>query len=180
VTGEAEWYERVRRVVTLRLGGLCYHTHDSRRSVPGFPDLVIVVGGRILYREVKLGAGRLTAEQEEWLAALTAAGADAAVWRFPADWPAALRELGLPGDRLSGEDDATIPESTDGAHPADVAAPSPVVDADAVAHAAEAAELSRLTAEFVSDGHLPTAAARLAQAVLRERAEAEARKELRR
>ncbi len=64
---------------------LCYHTHDSRRSEPGFPDLV-VVGSRCLFRELKTTRGRLTTAQTTWLTALAAASVDAAVWR-PADWP---------------------------------------------------------------------------------------------
>lgn len=61
-----------------------YHTHDSRRSARGFPDLVIVGPGGILFRELKTETGRLSREQTEVLARLTTAGADAAVWR-PAD-----------------------------------------------------------------------------------------------
>ena len=34
-----------------RLGWLVYHTRDSRRSEPGFPDLVMV-RGRTLFREI--------------------------------------------------------------------------------------------------------------------------------
>ena len=34
-------------------GWLVYHTYNSRRSEPGFPDLVLVKGNRILFREVK-------------------------------------------------------------------------------------------------------------------------------
>jgi hypothetical protein len=60
-----------------------YHARDSRRSPHGFPDLV-VTGRRVLFRELKKQDGRLTGAQAAWLADLTAAGADAAVWR-PSD-----------------------------------------------------------------------------------------------
>lgn len=67
-------------------GWLVYHTHDSRRSPAGFPDLVMVSGkrGRVIYRELKSAAGKLRPEQITWLDELTAAGEDAGVWR-PAD-----------------------------------------------------------------------------------------------
>ncbi|MFF2274187.1 VRR-NUC domain-containing protein [Agromyces sp. NPDC058136] len=66
---------------------LVYHTHDSRRSQPGFPDLVLVHAkqGRILYRELKKQNGAIRPDQKIWLRDLTAAGADAAIWR-PLDW----------------------------------------------------------------------------------------------
>lgn len=65
------------------LGWMAYHTHDSRRSQPGFPDLVLVSErqGRVLYRELKTERGRLSDAQRVWLRALTAAGQDAGVWR---------------------------------------------------------------------------------------------------
>lgn len=65
---------------------LCYHTHDSRRSEPGFPDLVVVGPSGLLFRELKSERGRLTADQRQWLERLTEAGADASVWR-PSAWP---------------------------------------------------------------------------------------------
>jgi len=68
-----------------RLGWLAYHTHDSRRSQPGFPDLVLVRREVILYRELKTMRGRLTPDQQVWIRALADAGVDAAVWR-PSDW----------------------------------------------------------------------------------------------
>lgn len=61
-------------------GWTVYHTYDSRRSEPGFPDLVLV-RETVLFREVKTNAGRLTAAQQAWGRKLAAAGADYAVWR---------------------------------------------------------------------------------------------------
>lgn len=53
-------------------GWLCYHTFDSRRSAKGFPDLVMVKNGKILFIEVKTEKGKLTEHQQEWLASLEA------------------------------------------------------------------------------------------------------------
>ena len=72
------------------LGLLAYHTHDSRRSEPGFPDLVLVGRRGVIYRELKTLTGRVQREQAKWLSALTAAGADAAVWR-PDQWPTQIQ-----------------------------------------------------------------------------------------
>ncbi len=66
-------------------GWRSYHTHDSRRSQAGFPDLVLVKNDRILWRELKTMTGRMRPEQTAWLTDLEAAGADTAIWR-PIDW----------------------------------------------------------------------------------------------
>lgn len=66
-------------------GWLAYHTHDSRRSEAGFPDLVLVRGGTLLYRELKRNTTYPTPAQREWISRLKEAGADVAVWR-PRDW----------------------------------------------------------------------------------------------
>jgi hypothetical protein len=65
------------------LGYIAYHTHDSRRSQPGYPDLHLVSlrRGRSLMRELKTTRGRVSPDQQTWLVALRAAGVDAAVWR---------------------------------------------------------------------------------------------------
>jgi hypothetical protein len=65
------------------LGWLTYHTHDSRRSESGFPDLVLISPqqGRILFRELKKMKGRVSVDQKRFLEALTAVGQDAGVWR---------------------------------------------------------------------------------------------------
>jgi len=76
-----------------RLGLAAYHTHDSRRSRPGFPDLVIV-GGGVLWRELKTDTGVLRPEQREWGSVLQQAGQDWAIWR-PSAWRGGRIELEL-------------------------------------------------------------------------------------
>jgi hypothetical protein len=68
------------------LGYLAYHTYDSRRSVPGFPDLVLLHprSGNLVVAELKSETGRVTLEQDEWLRAFALRGA-AFVWR-PSTW----------------------------------------------------------------------------------------------
>ena len=61
-----------------------YHTHNSRKSVPGFPDLVLV-RDRIIFAELKRAGGKLTEAQHNWIMALDEAGAEWYVWR-PVDW----------------------------------------------------------------------------------------------
>lgn len=62
-----------------------FHPYDSRRSEPGFPDLVIVGVRGVLFRELKTEKGKVTTVQAQWIQALQVAGADAGLWR-PSDW----------------------------------------------------------------------------------------------
>lgn len=66
-------------------GWLVYHTHDSRRSPEGFPDLVLVRGPRLVVAELKSETGVLSPAQKEWISALSRT-AETYVWR-PSDWP---------------------------------------------------------------------------------------------
>jgi hypothetical protein len=77
-----------------RLAGWdCYRTHDSRRSPPGFPDLVLLRPPAVLFRELKVAGRRPTPRQRAWLDGLVACGLDAAIWVFPDDWDLAVDTL---------------------------------------------------------------------------------------
>lgn len=60
----------------------------------GWPDLTLVhvKTKRIIFRELKSDAGKLTDSQRGWLRDLHAVDLDAAVWR-PRDWDAIVEDL---------------------------------------------------------------------------------------
>jgi hypothetical protein len=89
--GEREFQRMVVELARL-CGWLVYHTYDSRRCVPGFPDLLLLRGAEQLVAELKVGRRQPTAEQLAWLAAFRAAGVPAYVWR-ETDWPEIQRVL---------------------------------------------------------------------------------------
>jgi VRR-NUC domain len=70
---------------------LVYHTYDSRRSKPGFPDLVLVRDDRLLFVELKSERGRLSDAQLDWMGrlerveAIPSSCVTVFVWR-PSDW----------------------------------------------------------------------------------------------
>lgn len=64
------------------LGWLCYHTHDSRRSEAGFPDVCLVRGDRLIFAELKTLRGKVTDAQQRWLDAFAGVpGVVVHVWR---------------------------------------------------------------------------------------------------
>ena len=91
---EREWQAQVVEAATL-----CrwrhYHAYDSRRSDPGWPDLVLVRESELVFVELKTELGRVTPDQRSWLDALELAGAEVHVWR-PTDFTAVW-------ERLSGQ-----------------------------------------------------------------------------
>lgn len=64
--------------LAITFGWRGYHTHNSQRSTPGFPDLCLVRRGRLIMAELKSQRGRATVEQTAWLTDLheVAAAAD--------------------------------------------------------------------------------------------------------
>lgn len=81
---EKEFQERVRNLARA-LGWLVYHTHDSRRCEPGFPDLVMVRAPRLLFMELKREGGRFSQDQIHWLQELKACGVEVYTAR-PSAW----------------------------------------------------------------------------------------------
>lgn len=69
----------------IRYGLLVYHTHDSRGSRKGWPDLVVAGPGGVIFRELKIPPRKPTMEQQRWLDLLTQLGDDATVWT-PEHW----------------------------------------------------------------------------------------------
>ena len=75
-------------------GWMVYHPYDSRRSEPGFPDLVMTKPKRLVIAEIKTETGKTSPAQDNWLETLrTARGVKVKLWR-PSDWPEIERTLG--------------------------------------------------------------------------------------
>jgi hypothetical protein len=92
-TAEAGFLAGVLKLAALR-GWKAYHTHDSRRSAAGFPDLTLVKRGRLIFAELKRDGQRPKPDQDVWLAALSeCGGVETYVWR-PADLDLIARSLG--------------------------------------------------------------------------------------
>lgn len=62
-------------------GIACYHTYNSQRSAPGWPDLALCGARRFITRELKSEYGKVTPEQEHWGWMLRQAGIGWEVWR---------------------------------------------------------------------------------------------------
>ena len=75
----------------LIFGWKVYHTYDSRRSAPGFPDLVLV-REHVIFAELKTAKGTVSKEQEAWIRDLQYANATVYVWR-PGDLEAIVEVL---------------------------------------------------------------------------------------
>ncbi len=86
---------------------LIYHTHDSRNSQAGFPDLVLIhpMRSKIIFAELKKDNAYLKPEQRLWAAGIEAVAIDCPnnilyrCWR-PRDWDAIVEELGGIDSRL--------------------------------------------------------------------------------
>ena len=58
-----------------------YHTFDSRRSTPGFPDLVLLRAPEAIFAELKSESGKVSPAQAHVLEQLEDCGFEVHVWR---------------------------------------------------------------------------------------------------
>ncbi len=85
-TREEDFLQQVRAYARL-MGFWTYHTRMSRRSDPGWPDLVLCRPPRLLFVELKREGKGATPQQAAWLERLGAVPCvETALWT-PADWP---------------------------------------------------------------------------------------------
>ena len=68
--------------LAMMTGWSGYHTRDSRKSKPGFPDYVFW-RERVIFVEVKGDKTPVMAEQDAVLTGLRYAGAEVYLWRAP-------------------------------------------------------------------------------------------------
>lgn len=88
---EKEFMAQVRDLLK-RFGWRSYHTHNSRKSDIGFPDLVAVRDKRVVWIELKTERGIATAAQWNWIEDLKKAGQEVYLWR-PSDWKTIVEVL---------------------------------------------------------------------------------------
>ena len=79
---EADFQAQVVKLATV-LGWKVYHTHDSRRSHEGFPDLILIRRSRLIAAELKTRKETTTSDQRQWLCAFIGLGdyAEVSLWR---------------------------------------------------------------------------------------------------
>jgi Holliday junction resolvase len=89
---EREFQRQITDLADLT-GWRWFHAYDSRRSPAGFPDLVLVRRGRLLFFEVKSASGRISRPQAAWLLDLAQVPGVVALAVRPSDWPKVQRLL---------------------------------------------------------------------------------------
>lgn len=88
---EKQWQGWVIRVAK-QFGWFYYHPYDSRKSVPGYPDLTLL-RERTIFVELKTEHGTLSKEQEKWRDRIQAcSGVEYYLWR-PRHWRKVVETL---------------------------------------------------------------------------------------
>lgn len=88
---ERQWQELIVEAAAVH-GWWVHHHYDSRRSSPGWPDLVLLRPPELVVVELKTDRGRIRPEQQVVLDMLAACGVEAHVWR-PRDEAEAFARL---------------------------------------------------------------------------------------
>lgn len=87
---EKQWLQQIVDLAKL-MGWRTYHPWLSIRSTHGFPDLTLV-RERLILVELKSETGKLSRDQQDWIAALKQAGVETYVWK-PSDFDEAFQIL---------------------------------------------------------------------------------------
>ena len=82
-------FQRIVIFFATKNGWKYYHPPDNipRRNgavqniVAGYPDLTLVKDNRLIFAELKRNKGKVSLKQEQWLNALSKAGAETYVWK---------------------------------------------------------------------------------------------------
>ncbi len=90
---EADFQQAVLDLATA-CGWRHFHVHNSFRSDPGWPDLVLAhpVRRKALFVELKAGVKQPTPAQDAWLEVLHVCGLETRIWR-PSAWESIEKEL---------------------------------------------------------------------------------------
>ena len=89
---EAEWQKQIEDYATMH-DWLWYHTHNSRWSPAGFPDLVLVRGETVIFLEAKTIKGKMKTAQMVWMERLKKATQVRAAVVRPSDWDTLEEQL---------------------------------------------------------------------------------------
>ena len=76
---ERQWQEQVEELAAM-LGWKKYHTWNSIKSDPGFPDLVLVRPPRLIFAELKVDGKKPDARQLAWLDDVRECGVQSYLW----------------------------------------------------------------------------------------------------
>ena len=96
---EKQFVQQIKDLARLN-GWRTFHCFDSRRSDPGWPDLALVRGPIMIFIECKTERGRVTDNQQQWLAALKKVRTVRADLARPRHWPDIERALTAKEDFL--------------------------------------------------------------------------------
>ena len=89
---EREFLRQIRDLANV-FGWKIYHTHNSKHSEKGYPDVTLVRDGDLIFSELKTNSGRLTPEQTQWIEALgQCRTVEACIWR-PSQWDRIVERL---------------------------------------------------------------------------------------
>jgi hypothetical protein len=80
-------------LATLAGAKVVFHDNDARKNNPGFPDIVMVVGGTLYFIECKRQGEKLRPAQRDWQEALAGVKEIVHGVLMPADYQAFVKEV---------------------------------------------------------------------------------------